>query len=59
MSAGLLTTAISWAVEQYEAIAATKGRLRRTGPVRQPNDPPEVERYYHSIGLGRHVDAYA
>jgi hypothetical protein len=57
-----LNSIFSWAIAQYEQVIATAamshGR-RRPGPVRLPNDPPEVARYYYSIGLGRHIDAYA
>ena len=54
-----ISISISWAIAQYRQVAAIAGRLGGPRPPRQPADSPEVARYYHSIGLGRTIDAYA
>jgi len=59
MAMEALTISISWAIAQYRQVIGIAGRLGGPRPPRLPSDPPEVARYFHSIGLGRNIDAYA
>lgn len=56
-----ISISVSWAISQYrQALAVLGTRTRNTiQAIRAPSEPPEVVSYWRSIGIGRHIDAYA
>ncbi|HTV92396.1 MAG TPA: hypothetical protein VMG98_06740 [Verrucomicrobiae bacterium] len=59
MALNAVTISVAWALDQYRQVLRTVGSSRGIGPVRQPQDPPDVVRYFRAIGVGRNVDVYA
>jgi hypothetical protein len=56
-----ISISVAWAISQYRQALSTVGLGRGSAPqtVKVPRDPPEILRYLQSIGIGRHIDAYA
>ncbi|MGD0969287.1 MAG: hypothetical protein ABR949_13495 [Candidatus Aquilonibacter sp.] len=59
MALNAVTISVAWALDQYRQVLRAVGSSRGIGPVRQPQDPPDVVRYFRAIGVGRNIDVYA
>jgi hypothetical protein len=59
MALNPVTISYAWAIGQYRQVLRAISTRTGQGPVRIPKDPPEVERYFRAIGLGRNIDVYA
>ncbi|HTX57111.1 MAG TPA: hypothetical protein VMD47_08405 [Candidatus Acidoferrales bacterium] len=60
MALNAVTISVAWAIDQYRQVLRTlNSRTGLGGPVRVPKDPPDVERYFRAIGVGRNIDVYA
>jgi hypothetical protein len=59
MALNAITISLAWAIDQYRQVQRAVSSRTGLGPVRIPNDPPDVTRYFRAIGVGRNVDVYA
>lgn len=61
MSTQTSSISIAWAISQYRQALAAVGLTKRgtASSIKKPTESPEIIRYLRSIGIGRHVDAYA
>jgi len=59
MALNALTISLAWAIDQYRQVQRAVSTGTGLGSVRVPKDPPDVERYFRAIGIGRNIDVYA
>ena len=59
MALNAVTISVAWAIYQYRQVLRAMSSSKGVGPVRLPQDPPDVVRYFRAIGVGRNVDVYA
>jgi hypothetical protein len=59
MALNAVAISVAWAIDQYRQVLRAVNSGRGVGPVRLPQDPPDVVRYFRAIGVGRNIDVYA
>ena len=59
MALNAVTISVAWALDQYRQVLRTVGSRKGLGPVRLPQDPPDVVRYFRAIGVGQNIDVLA
>lgn len=58
MALNAVAISVAWAIDQYRQVLRAVSSGKGAGPVRLPQDPPDVVRYFRAIGVGRNVDVY-
>jgi hypothetical protein len=59
MALNAVAISVAWAIDQYRQVLRAVNSGKGAGPVRLPQDPPDVVRYFRAIGVGRNIDVYA
>lgn len=59
MALNAVTISVAWAIDQYRQVLRAMTSGKGAAPVRLPQDPPDVVRYFRAVGVGRNIDVYA